>query len=193
MLTTGQIDRLVEALRQQGAPVVDRLAPGLTHRRMDELTGPLDIRVPDEARIWWGHYNGAPLRPGDGPLVPALSPSRWWAPLEAVVALCLEVRESIDPDMWLKSWLPVTVGGYDLVIETEVEPGQPSPVHVIDFEGDDEDVGEDHIPTLPSMGTLVDTWTRAVAGDAVRFVPNLGYFTIDFDRADALAIPDGLL
>lgn len=193
MLTTEQIDRLVDALVRQGAPVVDLLAPGLSDREMDELTAPLGMRLPDEARTWWGHYNGAPVRPGDESRDPALSPSWWWAPLEVVVAHREEVRAWVDPDMWLKSWLPVAVGGYDLVIETAVESGQPSPVHLIDFEGDDENVGECHIPALPSFGALVDAWTAALAGDAVRFVPDLGHFTIDFDRVDALAIPDGLL
>ncbi len=93
MLSTEHIDRLVDALRGQRAPVVDRLAPGLSYDRMDELTLPLDIRLPDEARTWWGHYNGARSQPGDRPHATALSPSSWWAPLEAAVAHCLEVRE----------------------------------------------------------------------------------------------------
>lgn len=160
---------------------------------MDGLTAPLDIRLPEEARTWWGRYNGAPLQPGDGPLVPALSVSWWWAPLEVVVAYCQEVRSWCDPEMWLTSWLPIVVGDGELIIETSAGPDAPSPVHIIDFEGDDEDFGVRHVPSLPSLGALVDTWTRAVAGNAVRSVPDLGYFTIDVDRVDALAIRDGLL
>lgn len=192
-LTNDQIDRLVDALRQQGAPVVDRLAPGLSDREMDELTAPLDIRLPEEARTWWGHCNGAHSQPGDGAHSVALSPAWWWAPLEAVVSLCQELRAMSDPDTWLASWLPIVVGDGELIIDTSVARGQLTPVHVIDFEGDDDDFGVRHVPTLPSLAALVDTWTAAVSASAVRFMPEVGYFDIDFDVVDALGVPDGLL
>jgi hypothetical protein len=63
-------------------------------------------------------------------------------------------------------------------------------VHVIDFEGDELD-GVEHVPTLPSLGALVDVWTRAALGNAMRWAPDPGYFTVDWDRADELGIPDG--
>jgi hypothetical protein len=104
MLTTHQIDRLVDALRQQGAPVVDLLAPGLSDRQMDELTAPLDIRLPDEARTWWGHYNGAPVRPGDESLDAGLSPSWWWAPLENPGQRCRSGSASVAEEADVKGW-----------------------------------------------------------------------------------------
>ena len=140
-----------------------------------------------------GLYNGAQSQPGDGGHATALSPAWWWAPLEAVVRLCQELRAISDPNTWLTSWLPIVVGDGELIIETSVASGQASPVHVIDFEGDDENVGEDHVPALPSLGALVDAWTRAVSANAVCYLPELGYFDIDFNIVDALRIPDGSL
>jgi hypothetical protein len=193
LLSTEDIDRLAEALRSQRAPVVDRLAPGLSAAEMDEITAPLGLTLPDEARTWWGTFDGAPLLPGDGPHVPALSPAWWWAPLESVVAECLEIRSWTDPDFWVESWLPIVIGDGHLVIDTAVAAGEPSPVHVVDFEGDDENIGPSHIPSLASLGELVRFWTSAVEDRAIWFSGDRGYFEIDWDRVDQLGIPEGIL
>jgi hypothetical protein len=191
MLTAARIARLVAALRAQGAPVVNRLAAGLSDAAMDDIVAPLDIVLPAEAKTWWGQHNGAPLCHGDDSSL-SLSPAWWWAPLEVVVAHCLQTRALSDASMWMSSWLPIVVGEGELVIDTVVGPTDACSVHVIDFEGDELD-GAEHVPTLPSLGALVDVWTRAAVGDAIRWAPDLGYFTVNWDRADELGIPDGVL
>src|SRR4051812_43288504 len=56
---------LLEAVRdrwqQDGAPTADALRPGLTDAEMDDLTAPLDLRLPPEARTLWGWHDGAEL------------------------------------------------------------------------------------------------------------------------------------
>jgi hypothetical protein len=41
-----------------GAPIVDHLQPGLSDEQMDELTAPLGLSLPVEARRWWGWHDG---------------------------------------------------------------------------------------------------------------------------------------
>ncbi len=194
MLTEAQIERLTAALRIGGAPVVDRLAQGLTDDEMDEIVAPLHISLPVEARTWWGCHNGSLPVDGDGSQSTSLSAAWWWAPLEEAAEHCRLVRElDDDPDkFWLASWLPIVVGDGELAIETAVGPGAPSPVHLVDFEGD-ELHGHDHVPVLPSLGALVAVWTTALVGGATWYDPELGCFTIDWHRFDELGLPNGLL
>jgi hypothetical protein len=136
LLTVDQIEQFVEALRMQGAPVVERLAAGLTAPEMDDITRPLGLSLPVEARTWWGCHNGvsAPQQHGHGSVL-AIG-AWWWAPLEVVVADCQELRRLSDPSMWSASWLPIVIGDGVLVVDTAVQPGARCPVHDIDFEGD---------------------------------------------------------
>lgn len=142
--------------------------------RWTSCSAPLVIRLSDEARTWWSYRNGARSQPGDGSHATALSPACWWAPLEAVVPLCQKLRAMSDPDTWLASWLPIVVGSGELIIETSVTSRQPSPIHVIDFEGDVSRSERITFRRCHLSAHFVDTWTRAVSAGAVRFCPSWG-------------------
>lgn len=45
--------------RRQDMPIAGSLRPGLSDAEMDPLTEPLGIRLPREARTWWGWHDGA--------------------------------------------------------------------------------------------------------------------------------------
>jgi cell wall assembly regulator SMI1 len=59
MLTEDLLDELEGHLRRQRAPLLEGSNPGLTDQDIDELTAPLEIRLPREARMWWQWHDGA--------------------------------------------------------------------------------------------------------------------------------------
>lgn len=78
--------RLEAAWTAQSAPIVDHLAPGLTDDEMSEIVSPLRLRLPLEARAWWGWHDGVPWR-GDGEATPerGLGPGLEYMPLRDAV------------------------------------------------------------------------------------------------------------
>lgn len=138
-LDDAAIDRLVAALRQQGAPIAAHLSPGLSDDEMQTLVAPLDIVLPAEARAWWRYANGVPSdAPGSG----ALSPSWSWAGLEDIVAECIWRRESGRegalpglPSLFDAAWLPIVIGDGMLVIDTSQDV--TAAVYNVDWHDDD--------------------------------------------------------
>jgi hypothetical protein len=188
-LDASLLDRLVAALRAQGAPIVDYLNAGIADAELDALTAPLGIKLPAEARVWWRYADGVPRH---APLSSVgLSASWWWAPLEEIVHECREMREIVsedvqpgEPGLFKDSWLPIVIGDAILAIDTS----QPviAPVYTIDF-ADLEPSGS-YTPILPSLGSLVQTWTLALENGAVRYDHDQQLFNVDGDRLDALGI-----
>ncbi len=193
ILTEARIDQLVDALRVQGAPIVDHLLPGLTDPEIDGILAPLGITAPMEARTWWGTHNGVPVLDGGHSPAMALTTSWWWAPLDRVAAKCQLIREQLADfeGLWLPAWLPIVIGDGELVIDTAVTPGGASPVHVIDLEGDEFD--RPHTPVLPSLGALIQLWTSALRNDVMDYRQELGVFLIDPARFDRMDPPGGVL
>jgi hypothetical protein len=87
LLDAGLLAQLEDCWRACGAPVADALRPGLTDDEMDALTAPLGIRLPAEARRWWGWHDGANAKPGYE--APLLGPQRPLYPLARAVQKCL--------------------------------------------------------------------------------------------------------
>jgi cell wall assembly regulator SMI1 len=74
-LTEDLLEQLAARWREQGMPIVESLRPGLSDAEMDELTQPLGVLLPREARTWWGWHNGADAGSAD------LGPGRCSHPL----------------------------------------------------------------------------------------------------------------
>lgn len=78
---------LCEQLKQrwilQGAPLVEHLRAGLGVTEIDALTSPLGLRIPIEARRWWGWHDGA--GGGTDPLLGKLGPGREFLSLSQAV------------------------------------------------------------------------------------------------------------
>lgn len=194
ILDESLLDGLVAALRAQGAPIVDHLNAGIADAELDALTAPLGIKLPAEARVWWRYASGVAR---SAPLSSVgLSASWWWAPLEEIVHECREMREIASegvplgkPGLFKDSWLPIVIGDAILVIDTS----QPviAPVYTIDFA--DLEPGGSYTPILPSLGSLVQTWTLALENGAVRYDHDQQRFKVDGDRLDALGIPITLI
>ena len=74
VLTADLLETLERGWARQSAPVMEHLRPGLSPERIDDLTAPVGLRLPVEARIWWGWHDGVDVRLGPrtelGPSLP---------------------------------------------------------------------------------------------------------------------------
>jgi hypothetical protein len=155
---------------KQGAAVAARLRPGLTWGEMDELTRPVGIALPDEARLWWSWHDGAdPQRNTD--IAANLGPGRAFRPLAKAVARCRELRASYGVDGglgegrgWGLAWLPIDTW----VAPTVFDCSGPSdaPVHVRAFDVVEPEAGADG---AGSIGELVELYVRAVEAGGWRW------------------------
>lgn len=91
VLADALLEELALRWRQQGASIADLLRPGLSEEEMDELTDPLGLVLPREAKIWWGWHDGAfPAPPSSAPA--SLGPQLQLLPLADAVQTCVEIR-----------------------------------------------------------------------------------------------------
>ena len=165
LLTTHHLSSLASALRQRRFPIVEHLRPGLTDAEMDELTAPLGLWLPTEARLWWGWHDGASA---EGPS--KIGANWWFAPLSACVDACLELREIaaadefLGEDWWPSGWFPIALGDWALACDTVVAPGEPTPIKTWNLE----DVVPSE-PSLPSLGALIEMWTDVLLAGAWQY------------------------
>jgi cell wall assembly regulator SMI1 len=58
LLTEDLLEHLAERWRALRAPIANSLRPGLSEAEMEALVDPLGLRLPTEARVWWGWHDG---------------------------------------------------------------------------------------------------------------------------------------
>jgi hypothetical protein len=66
LLSEALLEEFAARLRAQRAPAWDAAQPGLSDSEMERLVRPIGLRLPFEARLWWGCAMAyrAPLTPG---------------------------------------------------------------------------------------------------------------------------------
>jgi hypothetical protein len=154
VLDQNLLDELESRWRRQGAAIVERLRPGLTKTEMDVVTEPLGIRLPREARRWWGWHDGATdERPFSGY---QLGPGRNFQSLEESVAFTMETWEITGSSKRIPGWLQLTSGPPSLTIDCAVPEAAPVPVYAVEWED------WPTSPSLASLGDLVQTWIAAL-------------------------------
>jgi hypothetical protein len=84
LLTEGLLEQLAARWRTHGLLIVESLRPGLSDAEMDELTEPLGIVLPREARTWWRWHDGASTEGGGSC---NLGPLRLYSPLSDAVRI----------------------------------------------------------------------------------------------------------
>jgi hypothetical protein len=171
VLTADLLETLETGWARQSAPVMEHLRPGLSPERIDDLTAPLGLRLPVEARIWWGWHDGVDVRLGPRT---ELGPSLPFLPLEAAIDLCLLLRDQAAhvwgerADYWWRtSWFPITERLGAIRCECGVEEGAPTPIFWADSH--DHDANGLTIPKLESLGSLVAWWGEALETGAWRY------------------------
>ena len=187
-----------ERLARVGAPCVSAFRPGLSEDEMDALTAPLGLRLPEEARQWWGWHDGIPVaeleRPIDGQVAPqrhhyALSEAVEQYRIGRAEAAYLakmqppasdRVPELRNPDYWwAPSWFPLTLSFGWVVLDCDVGKGEPSPLRLLDFAWLNEEV---HVPRAASLGQLVEWWIEAMDTGAHVYDARRGRWDVDPDR-----------
>lgn len=169
-LTRGLLSQLADAWTAQGAAIAGQLAPGLSDDEMDELTAPLGVRLPLEARVWWGWHDGVPWRTdGERTTGRELGPGMDYLPLRDAVSQYLRERRNFtqvmgDPEPYRpKSFLTITYRGGPIMCDCAVAPGSPTPIYLADsHDSQPQDVQN---PVARSFGEMVTWWIEAMRDD----------------------------
>jgi hypothetical protein len=167
ILDADMLSALEERLRAQDAPVVHSMRPGLTEPEINKVLAPLGLRLPIEARLWWGWHDGAKyprheLIPGQPflSLAEAVDSYLLGRTIAKQVAEPDLLPPMNDPDFrWNPAWLPITGDrGHPTVIDCSVAEGEPTPLRVIDGQ----DVDGFFKPKAPSLGQMVTWWIQTL-------------------------------
>jgi hypothetical protein len=162
------------SLRAIGAPIVKHWASGLDDAAIDELVVPLDLRLPEEARVWWRWRNGtrsdAPGRER------CIMPGRDLLSLQAALVGTADFW-AVLPELWgIDRRLLKLVGEQPRIwIDGSGPRSKPAAIYT------QNDGSEPPRLALPSMGALVTIWTRlidtgvviATAGAGLEFAPGV--------------------
>ena len=171
---------------------------------MEALIEPLGLRLPTEARRWWGWHDGATL--GGYAVSRELGPGRQFLSLSSAVEeyqqrrrLSVQAAQGSSPPMsepdwwWHPTWLPlVDGGGPTIACECSVVEGQPCPILVVNWHEAAEwiEFPEAASPVKArSFGDMVGLWLKALDCGAWRFDPSQGHWDGDYtllDPADEL-------
>lgn len=191
VLTVDLCEQLLAGWRRQGAPIAGNLAPGLSEAEMDELTAPLGVVLPDEARVWWGWRNGPREPPGPTGIEGYLGPMFGFYSLEdAVEAYGARemVRDSIEMGRrmggrleleveWPAHWLPVIDTGSSLQILLNCADRALAPVQAMDLQD-----RTDHQPVAATFGEMVTVWVQALDSGAWCYDDERRFWGVDMER-----------
>lgn len=166
MLTAELLESLLDSLTRAGFPTVQRLRPGLSDDEMDSLTAPLGLTLPHEARIWWRRHNGGPNA--------LIGSYRDFASLQDMVAQTRHLRDvhhhgfqDAGVITWTDDLIALVTGTTQFGCDCSVAPGEPSPIWVLV----PSDAADIRGPVLPSLGSLVEQFTRAIDEGVYVYVP----------------------
>jgi hypothetical protein len=184
LLTEGLLEQLAARWRTHGLLIVESLRPGLSDAEMDELTEPLGIVLPREARTWWRWHDGASTEGGGSC---NLGPLRLYSPLSDAVRNTVAIRETmrgvdgeLDP-AWRYSWLTMNSGGHTTVIDCGVGFEEAVPARYYRFE--EPETGAEGVPSMGALVLLyIDAFDRGLwSFDRVR-----GTWSSDRSKLDAV-------
>lgn len=184
ILSEALLEQLASRWRSQGMPIANSLRPGISDSEMDELTQPIGITLPEEARTWWGWHDGA-LPPGPDHGNTDLGPGVPFSPLADAVRNTISVREimtGVDGELdthWQHSWLTMNWGGDTTVIDCGVAFDEPVPARHYRFEEP-----ETGAIGVSSIGTLVTLYIDAFDRGAWAYDRGRGVWVGDESKSD---------
>jgi hypothetical protein len=185
MLDIKMLHQLERRWRALDAPIVDHLRPGLSDAEMDSLTQPLGLRLPAEARTWWGWHDGVSKDTIQLQGERAIGYLWSYIPLGEAIAECQRCRELSDemfeisgdrePRWWSPSWLPIVIDPpIALVCDCAVAEGEPTPIRRI-TPPEGQSMPE---PSVTSFGALVTHWIEAIDRGIWTRKPEVGWWPI---------------
>lgn len=168
------LDKFEARLRGVGALIVDAWAPGLTDAEIDSLLLPLDVDLPEEARVWWRWHNG--WRPDSSQLARAIIPGRWLTSLQVAAQ---EYEDFRDPmrDAGDPEGLVSPVGRKPtLYFHCSGPRDVPVPIYSRN------DYTDPPRLVLPSIGELVLTWISYIDRDIFKTNADGSWISKPLDR-----------
>lgn len=148
-LDVGLLERLDAELRALGAPIVDAWAPGITDEEIDAVLLPLDIDLPEEARVWWRWHNGTRE---DAAMIDRHLWRRFPMSLEATAELYASAREDTEYLWSIDKWLCPAIEKPEIFFCCDRPRAEPVPIYT---QNDNADIPKE---VLPSIGELVLAW-----------------------------------
>lgn len=177
VLTTELLEALERRWHEQDVPLATRLQPGLSEAEIDAATAPLDLRLPIEARRWWGWHDGVPtsaVRTARDRAI--VGPGIEFVPLQESVQQCIRRRErsaraaerpgAVAELLWAPHWFPITHTSGPVVCDCSVAEGDPTPILLYEPGSLLEGI---HEPRARSFGELVTWWIDALDSGAWRY------------------------
>ncbi len=175
-------------LRDLAVPLEEWDRSGLTDVEMDDIIANVSLRLPREARAWWGWHNGSPgyglakiaVPVGDKllSLTEAVEVYREYRDL-AVRLAEPDIPELANPDdRWSASWLPITGPQTPTVIDCGHPELPVTPVRSINFQY----VEESKDVSTVSLGQMVTWWIGAIDSGAWRWDNSRQEWSVDATR-----------
>lgn len=168
ILTQQLLDQLERRWRENDALILHHLQPGLSDEQIDQLTAPLGLRLPEEARRWWRWHDGAPMDAPPGSRDIGAGPN--YIPLSYAVEQT-EFLRSLDPVVWSDTWLVMTDESDPLVMDCGGAFDEPVCVRTTALQ-DPEPPPADHATT--SIGELISLWIEAFDNGAYTYDKDVG-------------------
>ena len=158
---------------------------------MDELTAPLDLTLPGEARLWWGWHDGVSAAGIQYAREREMNGGRYqFLPLAEAVAQALERRRMAAEiagddaeELWRATWLPLSenAGGGAAVLDCSSPHLRGAPVHSVDWHRR----GDFSQPSTETLGELIAWWIEAFDDGTYAWSEEHQIMVIRVDVADA--------
>jgi hypothetical protein len=188
MLTTSTLSSLEDRLRAVGVRLDTWTQPGLDPEEIRQRMATLDIRLPDEAVLWWSWRNGETPE-GWGKVLP-----QWqrFASLDDAISTYRRVREiavntapddpSEDPnELWEPTWFPMSDHKIKLVVDCSVAHGEPT---LIRNHGWESMRAENEKVVAASFGDVVSQWCAAIDNGVWEWDARAARWWPHWDRLD---------
>lgn len=161
-------------LRAMGAPIVDAWTPGLSDDEIDAVLSPLDIDLPEEARVWWRWHNGTR---DDAPMTHRTIGPRGPLTLQDSASLYDYEREDLKHLFDLEAVLTPVNERPMIYFGCAGARDDPVPIYI------QQDIETPAIQ-LPSIRSLVLTWYELIDAGAWCLNPD-GLWHFDYERVPA--------
>jgi cell wall assembly regulator SMI1 len=182
LLSLIQLRRLETLWIEEGAPLVEHLRPGVARGELERLLGPLDVRLPTEARLWWEWHDGVPSgQPRDMGGAAFFFLTLADAVDQYQASRCIATTAAVSDEerlrLWDPCWFPISITGYGGVItcDCSAPDGAPTPIRLIDW-GHNE---QSNVPVARSFGEMVAWWIDAIERGAWRYDSDLECWELD--------------
>jgi hypothetical protein len=181
--------------RGQGWPGLERRRRGLREKEIDAATSPLGLRLPLEARRWWGWHDGLSVAPDmprkdhelGGPGFVYLTLADAVDVYTRMRGIAKELAATSGPDtieadgLWHPMWFPVTEASHGGIVACDcTDPtAMRTPIRAVHWKN----VVLGKIRAR-SFGEMVTWWIEAIDSGAWRYDAEVAAWRYDWERLE---------